>query len=68
MKYKCSYNTILEDFKSFEDLKNTIAMEIIEKKGKIGVVFDILKSKDTKELKELLLLVEKRLKLKFKIL
>lgn len=68
MKYKCSYNTILEDFKSFEDLKNTIAMEIIEKKGKIGVVFDILKSKDTKELKELLLLVEKRLKLKFEIL
>ena len=68
MKYKCCYNTIIEDFENFEDLKNAIAMEIQEKKGKIGVVFDILKCKDTKELKELLLLIKKRLKLKFEIL
>lgn len=68
MKYKCSYNTILEEFKTFEDLKNAIATEITEKKGKIGIVFDILKCKDTKELKNLLTLIEKRLKLKFEIL
>ena len=68
MNYKCCYNTILEEFKSFEELKNAIALEITENKGKIGIVVDILKCKDTKELKELLLLVEKRLNLKFKIL
>lgn len=68
MNYKCYYNTIIEEFKNFEDLKNAIALEIIENKGKIGVIFDILKCKDIKELKNLLALVEKRLKLKFKIL
>lgn len=68
MNYKCYYNTIIEEFKNFEDLKNAIALEITENKGKIGIVFDIFKCKDTKELKELLLLVEKRLKLKFEIL
>ena len=68
MNYKCCYNTIIEEFKDFGNLKNAIAKKIQDKKGKIGVVFDILKCKDTKELKELLLLVEKRLKLKFEIL
>lgn len=68
MKYRCCHETILEEFKNFEDLKNAIATEIKAKKGNIGVVFEVLKVKSLKELKNLLNIIEKRLNLKFEIL